>query len=145
VRSLYRSCRVTRDWLEVWSYRKHGGDKGPLPPLGLRNGVLLKHGEFENPVGLLKEVFLDRWYECGAKPPADATMVDIGANIGAVSLYWAAVSPSLRIHAYALDSVPSRPAPTEPRGERPTKPNGCLPRGGRSRCRGARFMGGYPD
>lgn len=38
-----RSCRVTRDWLEVWSYRKHGGDKGPLPPLRLRNGVLLKH------------------------------------------------------------------------------------------------------
>jgi hypothetical protein len=67
VRYLYRSCRVTRDWLEVWGYRKHGGDKGPLPPLRLRNGVLLKPGEFENPVnpvGLLEEVFLDRWYEC---------------------------------------------------------------------------------
>jgi hypothetical protein len=43
VRYLYRSCRVTRDWLQVWSYRKHGGDKGPLPPLRLRNGVLLNH------------------------------------------------------------------------------------------------------
>jgi FkbM family methyltransferase len=110
VRYRYRSCRVTRDWLEVWSYRKHGGDKGPLPPLRLRNGVLLKHREFENPAGLLKEVFLDRWYECGAKPPADATMVDIGAKIGTVSLYWAAVSPSRRIHAYepnpsALDTL----------------------------------------
>jgi hypothetical protein len=92
------------EWLvtgEVWSYRKHGGDKGPLPPLRLRNGVLLKHGEFENPVDLLKEVFLDRWYEWGAKLTADATMVNIGANIGAVSLYWAAGSPFLRIHAYA--------------------------------------------
>jgi hypothetical protein len=42
VRYLYRSYGVTRDRLEVWSYRKHGGDKGPLPPLRLRNGVLLK-------------------------------------------------------------------------------------------------------
>jgi hypothetical protein len=80
VRYLYRSCRVTREWLEVWSNRKHSGDKGPLPPLRLRNGVLLKHGEVENPVGLLKEAFLDRWYECGAKPPADTRMVDIGAK-----------------------------------------------------------------
>jgi hypothetical protein len=101
VRYLYRSCRVTRDWLEVRSHRKHGGDKGPLPPFRLRKGVVLKDGEFEHPVGLLKEVFLDRWYERGAKPPADATMVDIGADIGAVSLYWAAVSPSLRVHGCA--------------------------------------------
>jgi FkbM family methyltransferase len=65
-------------------------------------------------VGLLKEVFLDRWYECEAKPPADATMVDIGANIAAASLYWAAVSPSLRIHAdepnpSALDTLRQDP------------------------------------
>jgi hypothetical protein len=33
-----------------------------LPPFRLRNGVLLKDGEFEHPVGLLKEVFLDRWW-----------------------------------------------------------------------------------
>jgi hypothetical protein len=51
VRSVYGSCQVTPDWLEVWNYRKHGGDKGPLPPLRLRSGVLLKHWEFENSLG----------------------------------------------------------------------------------------------
>jgi GT2 family glycosyltransferase len=63
---------VTRDWLDVWSRPKHGGDEGPAPPVRLRNGVPVKHGELENP-----------------KPPADATVVDIGANIDAASLYWA--------------------------------------------------------
>ena len=42
---LFRSCRVTRDWLEVWSCPKPGGDKGALAAITrLRNRVLLKHG-----------------------------------------------------------------------------------------------------
>ena len=44
----YLSCRVTRDWLEVCSRPKHGGDKGASPPVRLGDGVLLKHGELEN-------------------------------------------------------------------------------------------------
>jgi FkbM family methyltransferase len=96
---LYRSYRVTPDFLKIWRSRKQG-NKTHLPPLRLRNGVVLKHGAFDNPVGLLEEVFLDRWYENSASPPRDAIMVDIGANIGAVSLYWTARSPSLHVHAY---------------------------------------------
>ena len=47
-RYLSRSCRVTRDWLEVCSRPKHGGgDEGASPPVRLRDGVLLKHGELE--------------------------------------------------------------------------------------------------
>ena len=62
---------------------------------------MLHHGEWDNPVLMLQEVFIDRWYEQdGACPPVDAIMVDVGANIGAVSLYWAAMATSLRIQAY---------------------------------------------
>ena len=41
-------------------------------------------GRLDNPLGLLQEVFLDSWYEFGGTPPSDATIVDIGANIGAL-------------------------------------------------------------
>jgi hypothetical protein len=51
MRSVYGSCQVTRDWLELSNYRKPGGDKCPLPPLRLRSGVLLEHWGFENSVG----------------------------------------------------------------------------------------------
>ena len=58
-----------------------------LPPLRLRNGVVLHSGSYDSPVLLLNEVFIDRWYEIGALPPPDANMLDIGANIGAVTLF----------------------------------------------------------
>ena len=76
------------------------GSNASLPPLRLRNGTVLMHGRLDNPLGLLQEVFLDSWYEFGGTPPSDATIVDIGANIGAVSLYYSKLSSSLRIHAY---------------------------------------------
>jgi FkbM family methyltransferase len=98
-RYLYRTYRATPDWRHIWGYRHHH-DNGRLPPLRLRHGVVLKHGEFDNPVGLFNEIFLDRWYERASEPPPGATMLDIGANIGAVSLFWAARAPTLSIHAY---------------------------------------------
>jgi FkbM family methyltransferase len=62
---------------------------------------VLKHGEWDDPMLMLQEVFMEGWYTLdGPSPPCDATMVDIGANIGAVSLYWAAPPSSLRVQAY---------------------------------------------
>jgi FkbM family methyltransferase len=61
---------------------------------------VLHHGPFDSPLLLLDEVWIKRWYELGAIPPSGATMLDIGANIGSVSLYWANRAPSLRVHCY---------------------------------------------
>ena len=98
-RDLYRLIRATPDWRAVRSARQNGGTR-VLPPLRLRNGLLIQHGPLDNPLLLLDEVFLSRWYGIDAEPPPGAVMADIGANIGGVSLYWAQRSPGLRIHAY---------------------------------------------
>jgi FkbM family methyltransferase len=97
LRYLCRLISVTSDWATVWKHRR---ERHSLPPVRLRNGVVLYSGSFDNPLLLLNEVFIDRWYEIGGVPPPDANMLDIGANIGAVTLFWAACSPSLRIHGY---------------------------------------------
>jgi FkbM family methyltransferase len=96
---LYRLIRATPDWRAVWGARRNGGGHA-LPPLRLRNGLVIEHGPLDNPLLLLDEVFVNRWYGVDAVPPAGAVMVDIGANIGGVSLFWAQSSPGLRIHAY---------------------------------------------
>jgi len=61
---------------------------------------VMQHGKLDDPLLMLQEVFVDRWYEYGGKPSPNAVMLDIGANIGAVSLFWAGRSSALRIHAY---------------------------------------------
>jgi FkbM family methyltransferase len=94
---LCQIVRVTRDWQEVWRCRR---GKQLLRPLRLRSGLVLNHGKLDNPLLLLNEVFIKRWYEIGAMPPVNANMVDIGANIGSVTLFWASIAPSLRIYAY---------------------------------------------
>jgi FkbM family methyltransferase len=100
VRRVYRLRRVTPDWLKLVR-SSPGGDGASQPPVRLRSGFVMNHGKWDNPVLMLEEVFLDRWYEHdGGSPPSDATMVDIGANMGAVSLYWAGAADSLQIHAY---------------------------------------------
>jgi FkbM family methyltransferase len=96
-RHLYRVIYLFANWQEVWKYRRQ---KELLPPLRFRNGFVLNHGKLDNPLLLLNEVFVMEWYEVGAMPPDNATMVDIGANIGSVTLFWAAKSPSLRIYSY---------------------------------------------
>jgi len=47
---------------------------------------LIHHGERDNPLLMLDEVFIDRVYEIGPSPPERANMVDLGANIGAATL-----------------------------------------------------------
>jgi FkbM family methyltransferase len=96
-RYLFRLIRVTSNWPQVLQYRRR---KDLLPPLRLRSGLVLHHGALDNPLLALSETFINRWYEIDATPPPNALMLDIGANIGAVSLFWAARWPSLRIHAY---------------------------------------------
>jgi FkbM family methyltransferase len=96
LRFLLALIRLTVNWTAVWGSRR---TKDQLPSLRFRNGLVLHHGPYDSPIVLFDEVFVKRWYDIGP-PPAHATMLDVGANIGSVSLFWSAQSPTLRIHAY---------------------------------------------
>lgn len=89
--------RLVRNWPQVYVRHLRGR---PLPPLRFRNGLVLAHGPYDNPLLMIREVFVRRCYELEAVPPDNAVMIDLGANIGAASLFWAARSDSLHIHAY---------------------------------------------
>lgn len=96
-RTLCRMIRWLSNWREVWSaYRADL----PLPPLNLRSGVVLHHGPHDSPVATLHEVFGERQYDRHIEGPSEGVMIDLGANIGAVTLDWASRSRRLRVHAY---------------------------------------------
>ena len=96
-RTLGRMMRWLSNWREVWSsYR--AGQK--MPPLRFRDGLTLHHGRLDSPVALLHEVFGERHYRRHIARPLEGVMIDIGANIGAVTLDLASRSRRLRVHAY---------------------------------------------
>jgi FkbM family methyltransferase len=85
------------NWPTVWTC-KH--NKRPLPSLRFRNGLILNHGRYDDPLLLLDEIFVRRLYDFKTDAPREAIMVDLGANIGAVTEFFALASPTLQIHAY---------------------------------------------
>ncbi len=96
-RTLGRMMRWLSNWPDVWSaYRA----SLPPPPLRFREGFTLHHGRLDSPVSLLREVFGERQYRRHIERPLDGVMIDIGANIGAVTLDWASRSRRLHVHAY---------------------------------------------
>jgi 31-O-methyltransferase len=85
------------NWRAVWAaYRR----SQPLPPLQFRRGFTLHHGVGDDPIMLLHETFSRGCYRRYVQPPMRGVMVDLGANIGTVSLDFASLSPHLRIEAY---------------------------------------------
>jgi FkbM family methyltransferase len=96
VRALWRIFRHLRNWREVWeAYRS----ARTLPPLSFRRGFVLHHGRADNPMLLLHSVFAAAEYE--ALTPGDSpVLIDIGANIGAVTLDKACRYPAIRVDAY---------------------------------------------
>jgi FkbM family methyltransferase len=96
-RTLGRMIRWLSNWPEVWSaYRA----SQPPPPLRFRDGFTLHHGRLDSPVSLLREVFGERHYRRHIQSPSEGVLIDIGANIGAVTLDWASRSGRLHVHAY---------------------------------------------
>jgi FkbM family methyltransferase len=96
-RTLGRMMRWLSNWREVWSaYRVDL----PPPPLRFRDGFTLHHGRLDSPVSMLHEVFGDRHYSRHVRNPSEGVLIDIGANIGAVTLDWASRSGRLHVHAY---------------------------------------------
>lgn len=82
LRALWRMFRHLRNWREVWAAYRAGAT---LPPLRFRRGFVLNHGAADDPILLLHTVFARSEY--GAlKVPRARVLVDIGANIGSVTL-----------------------------------------------------------
>jgi FkbM family methyltransferase len=71
-----------------------------MPPLQFRSGLTLHHGPHDSPIALLHEVFGERQYRRHLSSPVEGVMIDLGANVGAVTLDWAQRSSALHIHAY---------------------------------------------
>lgn len=96
-RTLGRMIRWLSNWREVWSAYRHAR---PLPPLRFRSGFVLHHGPDDSPVALLHEIFGERHYTRHVGGRLEGVLIDLGANIGAVTVEWARRSRNLRVHAY---------------------------------------------
>src|SRR5262245_16543292 len=82
LRALWRMFRHLRNWREVWAAYRAGVT---LPPLRFRRGFVLNHGAADDPILLLHTVFARSEYGALNVPRA-RVLVDIGANIGSVTL-----------------------------------------------------------
>jgi FkbM family methyltransferase len=85
------------NWQEIWRSYRSGAE---LPPLRFRRGFALRHRPEDQVLLQFFEVFRDRGYRRYITELSQGTLVDIGANIGAVTLDWATRFSSIRIHAY---------------------------------------------
>jgi FkbM family methyltransferase len=94
---LLRMMRWLVNWKEIW---RPYFSNAPLPTLQLRCGLRLHHTIADGPVALVLEIFADECYSQYFDFPKEGVIVDLGANIGAFSLYCARKSDKLLIHAY---------------------------------------------
>jgi FkbM family methyltransferase len=96
LRALWRMFRHLRNWRDVWAaYRT----AQPLPPLHFRRGFVLHHGPGDDPILLLHTVFARSEYGALATRRS-RYLVDIGANIGSVTLDLAWRDGNLKVDAY---------------------------------------------
>jgi len=85
------------NWGDVWGCYRSGVD---LPPLQFRNGLVIRHRPEDQPLLQFYEVFRDQNYRRYITDHKRGVMVDIGANIGFVTLDWTSRLPNIRVHAY---------------------------------------------
>lgn len=85
------------NWREVWSCYRRGAE---LPPLRFRRGFVLRHRPEDQALLQFYEVFRDKSYRRYITEPRGGTIVDIGANIGVVTLDWMTRLLKVRVQAY---------------------------------------------
>lgn len=88
-----------RNWTQVYRARR----SLPGPPLQFRNGTKLRGGSGDDPLQCFLTVFGDQWYHRHITEHDGGVYVDIGANIGMVSLDWATRLTNISIEAYEPD------------------------------------------
>ncbi|HKO97115.1 MAG TPA: FkbM family methyltransferase [Pyrinomonadaceae bacterium] len=94
---ILRLMKHLSNWREVWRPYFSGQS---VPPLRFRSGLTLHHTEFDGPIPTMLEIFGDECYGKNLAPVTSGTVVDVGANIGVFSLYWAKRAKEIKIHAY---------------------------------------------
>jgi FkbM family methyltransferase len=97
VRTLASMIAWFDNWGEVWRCYRHGTD---LPPLRFKRGFVLRHRPEDQALLQFYEVFRDKDYRRYITEPRRGTLVDIGANIGTVTLDFMTRFPEIRVHAY---------------------------------------------
>lgn len=100
MRSLYHLSLYSRhlsNGVTIW--RNRNRQRG-LPPLKFRSGMIWHHGPHDEPLFIMRELYSKQLYDVLQGAPHGAHVIDIGANIGAVTMYWARGRPDLRFHAY---------------------------------------------
>ena len=96
LRALWRMFWYLRNWREVWvAYRA----AQPLPALRFRRGFVLNHGPADDPILLLHTVFARSEYGT-LNAGRSRYLVDIGANIGSVTLDRVSRDPGVKVDAY---------------------------------------------
>ncbi len=99
LRALYHLALYTRhlsNGIQVWRARNRPAD---MPPLRFRDGSIWHHGPHDEPLLIMRELYGQGFYPKLAVPQG-ADVIDIGANIGAVTMRWARSRPDLKFHAY---------------------------------------------
>jgi FkbM family methyltransferase len=96
LRALWRMFRYLENWRDVWAaYRT----EQTLPALQFRRGFTLNHGPADDPIMLLHTVFARSEY--GALTMGRSQyLVDIGANIGSVTLDRASRDSGVKVDCY---------------------------------------------
>lgn len=97
LRVLIRMIRWLSNWREVWNCYRGGR---AVAPLRFRAGFTLHHGLGDDPIMLLHEVFAEGSYRRYLGDEGEGVMIDLGANIGAVTLDMASRASALRVYAY---------------------------------------------
>ncbi len=109
LRAVYHLMLYSRhmsNGLAVWRRRNR---PEAMPPLRFRDGSIWHHGPHDEPLLIMRELYSQGFYPTLGVPEG-ADIVDIGANIGAVTIRWSRNRPDLRFHAYepnpqALDTL----------------------------------------
>lgn len=97
LRTLASMIAWFNNWGEVWRCYRGGAE---LPPLQFRRGFVIRHRPQDQALLQFYEVFLDKNYRRYITEPRRGTIVDVGANIGAVTLDFTTRFPEIRVHAY---------------------------------------------
>jgi FkbM family methyltransferase len=99
-RTLTSTVVQLKNWPELWPRLLRNRTTAESPALRFRRGLVLRYRPEDLALAQYVEVFLHKIYRQLIHEPRHGAMVDIGANIGAVSLDWASRLSLVRVHSY---------------------------------------------
>ena len=99
LRSLYHLALYVRHLENGPAVWRHRNVPAALPALQFRSGMTWHHSPRDEPLLIMRELYGQKLYQPLDLAPG-AHVVDIGANIGAVTMFWAQNKPGVHFHCY---------------------------------------------